>query len=240
MKRIIGILLLVIVSIVAVAAPVYAADPPPTNVVIGVSSPGNINSDINLAAGGNLTVSVNGDGLATQKDLQGIYSGFSGLVFTDYDWALHKVRDEIIPYLISMGADFQVVQTATSNLILLRSQDLDKMEGMQAQLAGIQKNHYAQMVSIQDLIDSSTADQATINDDLAQQLVLAKGVIQEQADQIQLLTAQLGEQSNIAGDLESRILTLENPSHWYDGVIVWAKSVPQTFVRAYISLINWL
>ena len=61
--------LLILVVCLGVSAPVFADDPPDTEVNVGVVAPGDVDLDIGINAGGDVTVDVNGAPMASQQQL---------------------------------------------------------------------------------------------------------------------------------------------------------------------------
>lgn len=112
-----AVLLVLIICLGAISIPVFADDPPATdtNVDIGVVTPGNVNLGVNIDAGGDVTLSVNGVTLPPQQvtNVTNVCVVVAG--FTSEEWwqYYHRWIEPIFTQLIERTDN----QTTQQNLL---------------------------------------------------------------------------------------------------------------------------
>jgi hypothetical protein len=231
--------------------PVFAEDPPDTDVDIGVSSPGDVDLDVNVNAGGDTNVNINGNdlnNLATNQYVRdAIYARTSGGAINYNDWWRYKGM-----YLDPLFRDLYVLSdnntrnidlalTAVSRLILDGQVTDDQLAQFGATL------HQIRQQMMTDELENSR-QVAALEDQLLNgaefHIALLQGVTDTQGQSISDLQAQVGGlDENLAAYEQVQVLEHRSDAAYLEGLrqqILYAIAGLIAGFVVLLALVVWL
>ena len=183
-KTRIVIAILLAITLLLVPTVALAGDPPDTTVTVVVVSPGDVEGQFDLSAGGDLTVGINGvdlnaivaAGIAAGRVNDGDEFRYH-LVTTNRDNILFIARrqEDIIAFLNTLGyeaalaKEINLAQTQALNWIEVGTKKQDRAIGKtQAELESVQLQYEAVLVSYDELLEVANHKTTTYANEVSQ------------------------------------------------------------------------